>query len=226
MVFRNNRLWKIALWDPLRDQLVHQHICSSLQSQELGTHELVPIHSSAVTLHVSAVKHFEIMLKGTIMILAKLWNCSVDVIFQSRVHSSAFAPLGTLLSLHLSSPISANLAGLEPSQREQRIHLTLAYKLSYHSSHQFLYSLFFSSVLSQSLKGKLKFPWMCGQHKGRAWSFLSYWPFVAAPWSLGAVQGSTEIPQRSPYTSCTCFLLLLVLCGLPKTKECSFFAEC
>lgn len=42
MVFRNNRLWKISLWDPLRDQLVHQHICSLLQSQELGTHELVP----------------------------------------------------------------------------------------------------------------------------------------------------------------------------------------
>lgn len=51
MVFRNNRLWKIALWDPLRDQLVHQHICSSFQSQQLGRHELVPcIHSSAVTL--------------------------------------------------------------------------------------------------------------------------------------------------------------------------------
>lgn len=132
-----------------------------------------------------------------------------------------------LLSLHLSSPISANLAGLEPSQREQRIHLTLAFKLSYPSSHQFLYSPFFFSCFKSKPKREAEVSLVGGQHKGRAWSFLSYWPFVAAaPWGLGAVQGSTEIPQRSLYTSPTYFLLLLVLCGLPNTKGCSFLAEC
>lgn len=90
------------------------------------------------------------------MILAKLWICSLDVIFQSRVHGSAFAALGTLLSLHLSSPISANLAGLEPSQREQRIHLTLAFKLSYSSSHQFLYSPFFFFCFKSKPKREAK----------------------------------------------------------------------
>lgn len=181
MVFRNNRLWKIGLWDPLRHQLAHQHICSSLQSQELGRHELLPyVHNSDVALRVSATKHFKIMLNGNIIILAKLWNCCFDVIFQSRVHGSAFAALGTLLSLHLNSTISANLAWLESSQREQRIQLTWALKLSCPFPHQFLYPLSSSPVLNQSLKGKLKFPCMGGQHRGRAWSFLSYWPFVEA----------------------------------------------
>lgn len=174
MVFRNNRLWKIALWDPLRDLLVHQHICSSLWSQELGAHELVPyIHSSAVTLHLSAVEHFRIMLKETIMTSAKLWNCSLDVVFQSRVHGSAFAALGTLLSLHPSSPVSANLAGLEPSRESKEF--SLPWPLSFHTllPTSFCIPLSSSPVLNQSLKGKLKFPWMAGQHKGRAPSFLS-----------------------------------------------------
>lgn len=123
------------------------------------------------------------------------------------MHGSAFAALGTLLSLHLSSPISANLAGLEPSQREQRIQLTLAFKLSYPSSHQFLYSPLFFSCFKLKPEREAKVS-LDGQ-SAHAWSFLSYWPLVAAaPWGLGAVQGSTEIPQRSPYSSCTYFLLL------------------
>lgn len=151
----------------LRHQLVHQHICSSVK--ELGRHKLLPyICSSDVTLHVSALKHFKIMLEGNIMILAKLWNCSFDAIFQSRVHGSAFAALGTLLSLHLNSPISANLAGFESSQREQRIQLTLAFKLSYPSSHRFLYSPFLFSCFKSKPKREAKVSPDGGQHRGRA----------------------------------------------------------
>lgn len=101
------------------------------------------------------------------------------------------------------------------SAAEQRTQLTLAFKLSYPSPQQFLYSTFlFSCFRSQlSSKAKVSLDGWPAQRQGRELP------------ELLAVSSSAEIPPRSCCSTCTCFVLLLVLCGPPKPMGCSFFAE-
>lgn len=100
---------------------------------------------------------------------------------------------------------------------EQRIQLlnkqlSLLWHLSFHT---LLYSPFLFSCFRSQLNSKAKVS-------------LDGWPAQRQGRELPellAVSSSAEIPPRSCYSSCTCFLLLLVLCGPPEPMGCSFFAE-